>query len=102
METLKNILSWIIATAVVVTLAIALLCQIKEAQHLRGVIIRIEGESLLKTIPTSEQLQESLQEAGYYSGKIDGRFGPESRAAWDNWENDYLNEKIRNYAGGTR
>jgi peptidoglycan hydrolase-like protein with peptidoglycan-binding domain len=35
------------------------------------------------SIPTTWELQQTLKDAGYYQGRIDGRIGPETLKAWD-------------------
>lgn len=50
--------------------------------------IKTQSEELLKTKKGKQQLQEILQKEGYYTGKIDGDFGKQSKEAYDQFLKD--------------
>ena len=77
MKTVRTVL-----LGMAITAAVVLYCRMSQAQEQEP-----EQEPVVQTVHISNitEIQEQLRDAGYYSGPIDGTWGPKTDRAYCDW-----------------
>jgi peptidoglycan hydrolase-like protein with peptidoglycan-binding domain len=60
----------------------------KEIEQKTAGAIEVAGQVGIPQKPTAEQIQTALQNAGYYKGTVDGKLGPKSKKAIENFQKE--------------